>query len=90
MSLADMPAKLYGSLGWRHAFGDRDISSRMAFAGGDIFTESGTVVDRDSLVVDAGFDIALSQQVSLALDYNGSFGAENRAHFFRLLLQARY
>ncbi len=90
MSLADMPAKLYGSLGWRHAFGDRDISSRMAFAGGDIFTESGTVVDRDSLVVDAGFDIALSQQVSLALDYNGSFGAENRAHLFRLLLQARY
>ncbi len=90
IALADMPAKLYGSLGWRHAFGDLDITSRMAFAGGDIFTESGTVVDRDALVVDAGFDIALSQQISLALDYNGSFGAENRAHLFRLLLQARY
>ncbi|WP_349961485.1 autotransporter domain-containing protein [Rhizobium sp. ZPR3] len=90
IALADMPAKLYGALGWQHAFGDLDISSRMAFAGSDIFTESGTVVDRDSLVVDAGFDIALSQQISLALDYNGNFGAENRAHLFRLLLQARY
>ncbi|NEI71715.1 autotransporter domain-containing protein [Rhizobium lusitanum] len=90
VALGDMPAKLYGSLGWRHAFGDLDMTSRMAFAGGDIFTESGTVVDRDSLVVDAGFDIALSEQISLALDYNGSFGAENRAHLFRLLLRARY
>ncbi|MFK0166502.1 autotransporter domain-containing protein [Rhizobium sp. NPDC090279] len=90
IGLSDMPAKLYGALGWQHAFGDLDISSRMAFAGGDVFTEGGTVVDRDSLVVDAGFDIALSQQISLALDYNGSFGAENRAHLFRLLLQARY
>jgi len=62
----------------------------MAFAGGDMFTESGTVVDRDSLVVNAGFDIALNEQISLALDYNGNFGAENRAHLFRLLLQARY
>jgi outer membrane autotransporter protein len=90
LTLADMPAKLYGSLGWQHAFGDLNITSRMAFAGGDIFTESGTVVDRDSLVVDAGFDISLSQQISLALDYNGSFGAQNRAHLFRLLLRARY
>jgi outer membrane autotransporter protein len=90
LTLADMPAKLYGSLGWQHAFGNLDITSRMAFAGGDVFTETGTVVDRDSLVVDAGFDISLSQQISLALDYNGSFGAENRAHLFRLLLRARY
>ncbi|MFS8047340.1 autotransporter domain-containing protein [Rhizobium sp. BR 314] len=90
VTIADMPTTLYGSLGWRHAFGGLDITSRMAFAGGDIFAESGTVVDRDSLVADAGFDIALSQQVSLAFDYNGSFGAENRAHLFRLLLQARY
>ncbi|TXI01681.1 MAG: autotransporter domain-containing protein [Rhizobium sp.] len=90
VALGDIPAKLYGSLGWRHAFGDLDITSRMAFAGGDIFGESGTVVDRDSLVVDAGFDIDLSERMSLALDYNGSFGAENRAHLFRLLLQARY
>jgi len=90
IALADMPAKLYGALGWQHAFGNLDISSRMSFAGGDVFTEYGTVVDRDSLVVDAGFDIALSRRISLALDYNGNFGAENRAHLFRLLLQARY
>lgn len=90
VSFGDIPGKLYGMLGWRHAFGDVDITSRMAFAGGDVFTESGSVVDRDSLVVDAGFDIALSQQVSLALNYSGSFGAENRAHLFKLLLQARY
>lgn len=90
IALAGMPAKLYGSLGWRHAFGDLDITSQLAFAGGDIFTENGTVVDRDSLVVDAGFDIALGQQISLAFNYSGSFGAENRAHLFRLLLQARY
>ncbi|TIX87227.1 autotransporter domain-containing protein [Rhizobium sp. P44RR-XXIV] len=90
IALAGMPGKLYGSLGWRHAFGDLDITSRMAFAGGDIFTENGTVVDQDSLVLDAGFDIALSQRVSLAMNYSGSFGAENRAHLFRLLLQARY
>lgn len=90
ISLGDMPGRFYGTLGWRHAFGDLDMTSQLAFAGGDIFTESGTVVDRDSLVVDAGFDLALSQQVSLALNYSGSFGAENRAHLFRLLLQARY
>lgn len=90
IALAGMPGKLFGSLGWRRAFGDLDITSQMAFAGGDIFTESGTVVDRNSLVVDAGLDIALDQQVSLALNYSGSFGAETRAHLFKLLLQARY
>ncbi|MDE1992948.1 MAG: autotransporter domain-containing protein, partial [Rhizobiaceae bacterium] len=89
-AFADTTGTLHGSLGWRHAFGDLNIASQLAFAGGDVFSESGTVVDRDSLVIDAGFDVALNRQLSLAFNYDGSFGSESRAHLFKLLLQARY
>ncbi|MGX5149598.1 autotransporter outer membrane beta-barrel domain-containing protein, partial [Enterobacter hormaechei] len=41
---------LYGSLGWQHAYGDKNTSSRMAFAGSDAFITQGQAVDEDVMV----------------------------------------
>jgi len=69
---------LYGSLGWQHAYGDKKVSSRMAFAGSNTFITQGNAVDEDSLVGDAGVSVRLSRTASIDLGYQGQFGSDTR------------
>lgn len=72
--LADIDARLSGLIGWRHAFGDVTPDARFAFQGGDTFTIRGVPMARDTAVVEAGFDLRLSDSASLGVAYQGQFG----------------
>lgn len=63
---------LYGSLGWQHAYGDKNTSSRMAFAGSDAFITQGQAVDEDVMVGDIGVSVQLSRAATLDVGYQGN------------------
>jgi subtilase-type serine protease len=70
-----------GSLGWRHAYGDVDNSTRQAFiSGGSGFSVEGSALDRDSLMVEAGLDLGVSARQSVGIGYTGELGSNSRNH----------
>lgn len=71
---------LYGSLGWQHAYGDKNTSSRMAFAGSDAFVTQGQVVDDNVMVGDIGVSVKLSRAATLDVGYQGQFGSDTRVN----------
>ncbi|MBZ9868429.1 autotransporter outer membrane beta-barrel domain-containing protein, partial [Mesorhizobium sp. CA15] len=75
LTLGNIEATARGTLGWRHAFGDVTPTSTFAFASGDAFAIAGVPVARDSVVIDAGFDLPISANATLGLSYTGQFGS---------------
>lgn len=73
-ALGDMAARAGGLIGWQHAFGDIASESRLAFAGGDDFTIRGVPMARDSVLLEAGLDLALTGSVNFGAAYQGRFG----------------
>nr|WP_301286247.1 autotransporter domain-containing protein [Serratia nevei] len=71
---------LYGSLGWQHAYGDKNTSSRMAFVGSDAFVTQGQAVDDNVMVGDIGVSVKLSRAATLDVGYQGQFGADTRVN----------
>lgn len=74
IKLGDMAVRLSGLIGWQHAFGDVASESRFAFAGGDNFTVRGAPMARDTALLEAGLDLALTDGVKLGAAYQGRFG----------------
>ena len=69
------------SLGWRHAYGDVDSTTRQAFvSGGSAFSVEGTALDRDSLLVETGLDLGISARQSIGVGYSGELGSNSRNH----------
>lgn len=83
-------AKLHGGIAWRHAFGDVTPESSMRFAGGNAFTVSGAPASRDSIVIEAGAGVALSDNAALSLDFRGEIGGAVRDGTVRAGLSARF
>lgn len=70
-------ARLTGSLGWQHVFGDDVPVSLMTFAtGGDPFAIAGVPLAENVLVVDTGLVVTLAPDATLGITYGGQFGAE--------------
>ena len=69
--------------GWKHLYGDIDSRVRQSYrvAPGliDSFAINGTALDRDSLSLSAGLDLALSPQHSVGLIYNGEAGTNSHS-----------
>ena len=66
-----------GMIGWQHVFGDPVPRSIHGFAAGDAFAVAGNPVARDSLLVEAGFEIPLSPTATISARYAGrSHGTE--------------
>lgn len=76
--LAGREWSVNGMLGWRHAFGDVNPQSVMAFDGGSAFTVAGTAIARDAAMVGVGLRTSLSRTSSVGVSYNGEFGGGNR------------
>ncbi|MEJ8473213.1 autotransporter outer membrane beta-barrel domain-containing protein [Roseibium algae] len=73
--------RVSGSLGWRHAFGDTAPDSVMSYASGSSsFSISGLPLERDTVVFDAGIDMAVSNSTLLDLRYSGQLGAHAQDH----------
>ncbi|MGH8448051.1 autotransporter outer membrane beta-barrel domain-containing protein [Pseudomonas sp.] len=74
----------YVSTHWKHLYGDVDSQVRQSFrhAPGlvDDFTISGTSLDRNSVNLQAGLDLALSQEHTVSLAYSGENGSNSRNH----------
>lgn len=69
------------SVAWRHVYGTVDSSTRQSFlSGGSAFSVEGSALDRNSLLLDAGFDIGLSSTQSIGLGYSGELGGNAQNH----------
>lgn len=67
------------NVGWKHLYGDVTGRSRQGLvSGGSTYRVEGTELDRDSLLVEAGLDLAVSPWHTLGLGYSGETGNDNR------------
>lgn len=69
---------LRAAAGWRHAFGDVESRTRLAFNGSQPFTVSGAPLARDAAFTELGVDIAVSRSATIGISYSGQFGGGNR------------
>ncbi|WP_146119591.1 autotransporter domain-containing protein, partial [Phyllobacterium phragmitis] len=88
--LGGLNARLSGGLGWRHAFGDTPTATQSFSAGGDAFTVTGVPLARDTLVLDAGFTLDLTDSATLGLSYNGQLGSGLADHSAKASLNVRF
>ena len=71
----------FGTVGWRHAFGNTQPGSTLAFAsGGSPFSVVGVPVARDAAVLEVGVDAAVTKNLSLGLSYSGQIGGSYSDH----------
>lgn len=69
------------SAGWKHTYGDLDSRTHQRLAtGGRTYSVEGAALDRDSLMLDAGLDLAISTRHMLGFGYNGEVGNDSRSH----------
>ncbi|WP_028620404.1 autotransporter outer membrane beta-barrel domain-containing protein [Pseudomonas sp. Ant30-3] len=67
------------SAGWKHTYGELDNQTRQRLVTGSRdFTVSGAALDRNSLLVDAGLDLAVTASHSLGIGLNGEVGTDSR------------
>ncbi|MCJ8205769.1 autotransporter outer membrane beta-barrel domain-containing protein [Pseudomonas sp. RGM2987] len=67
------------NVGWKHRYGEvRGLSRQRLANGGNTYTIEGIELDRDSLLVEAGLDLAVSPRHTLGLSYNSETGQDNR------------
>ncbi|TWC14511.1 MULTISPECIES: autotransporter domain-containing protein [unclassified Pseudomonas] len=68
------------NVGWKHLYGNVTGRSRQDLvSGGNTYRVEGTELDRDSLLVEAGLDLAVSPWHTLGLGYSGETGNDNRS-----------
>ena len=78
-------------LGWRHAFSDVPPEAAMLFNdAGTGFTVAGTPIAQDSLLVEAGADVAFSERLSFGVTYNGSFADGANSNAVKLTCALRF
>ena len=69
---------LTAGVGWRHAFGDVNPSSRLAFDVGNAFTVAGAPIARNAALLEAGLDAKVGRNATVGLSYVGQFGSGNQ------------
>jgi outer membrane autotransporter protein len=69
------------SAGWKHTYGDADSKTQQRLAtGGKNYIVEGAALDRDSLMLDAGLELAVSTRHTFGVGYNGEIGNDSRSH----------
>ena len=89
VDLGGIATTLSGGIGWRHAFGDAPTSTH-SFAGGNAFTVAGVPLARDTLVLDAGVEIDLTDNATFGLSYSGQVGSSLSDHGVRASLAVQF
>ena len=89
-TIGGVAATARGMFGWRHAFGDVTPLSTVAFAGGDDFSIAGVPIARDTMLVEAGFDVQLARNTTLGVSYAGQFGPNAFDNGFKANLGAKF
>ena len=66
-------------VGWKHLYGNvRGSSHQRLVRGGNTYIIEGIELDRDSLLLEAGLDLAVSPRHTFGLSYSGETGQDNR------------
>ncbi|WP_223489235.1 autotransporter domain-containing protein [Pseudomonas sp. A-RE-19] len=69
------------SAGWKHTYGDVDSKTQQRLAtGGRNYIVEGAALERDSLMLDAGLELAVSTRHTWGVGYNGEIGNDSRSH----------
>ncbi|WP_187640191.1 autotransporter domain-containing protein [Bosea sp. F3-2] len=90
VAVQGMELSLRGALAWRHAFGDVDPRTTLAFAGSSAFTIAGLPIARDAALAEAGLDLAISRNATLSLSYAGQLATDAQDHSFKGALAVRF
>ncbi|MFD1200249.1 autotransporter domain-containing protein [Brucella gallinifaecis] len=90
IALGATNAKLTGTLGWRHAYGDIIPSSLQSFGGSQAFSVDGVAIAKDVAVLGAGFEVDLSKISTLGINYSGQYGNGAKQNGFNATLNVRF
>ncbi|MEN5276357.1 autotransporter domain-containing protein [Brucella sp. TWI432] len=90
LPLGGASANLKGTLGWRHAYGDISPESTHLFAGSNLFTVEGVAIAKDAALVEAGFDMAITENAKFGLSYVGQFGSGTKQNGFNATLNVKF
>lgn len=88
--LGGIAAVARGMAGWRHAFGDTDALSTARFSSGDSFTTSGTPIDKNAALFEAGLDLAVTPDATIGLTYTGQIGTNAQDHGVNAKLRLKF
>ena len=88
--LGTVPTTARADLGWRHAAGDIDPVSTASFVGSDAFTVAGAPIAKDTAIIEAGLDFALSKDATLGVSYSGQFGSGSQRNGFNAALKVSF
>jgi len=72
--------RVFGTVGWRHVFGDVKPESVLAFSAGQPFTVAGAPLGRDAALVELGAEMAIARTASVRLGYAGQYASDSREH----------
>lgn len=90
LQLGATTANLHGTLGWRHAYGDITPESTQYFAGSNAFTVEGIAIAKDAALIEAGFDVAITEASTLGLSYVGQLGNDTTQNGFNATLNVKF
>ncbi|WP_230978917.1 autotransporter outer membrane beta-barrel domain-containing protein [Ollibium composti] len=88
--LGGMKATARGMIGWRHAFGGTTPLASLAFSGGSPFAIAGVPIAKDTAVLEAGLDFAISDNATLGISYAGQIGSHTRDNGAKANLSVRF
>lgn len=77
---AGRQGRVFGTVGWRHVFGDVKPESVLAFDAGQPFTVAGAPIGRDAALVEVGAEMAIARSATLGLGYAGQYASGSREH----------
>ncbi|MBY4897138.1 autotransporter-associated beta strand repeat-containing protein [Cupriavidus sp. AU9028] len=90
IQLGSLAGTLRGSLGWRHAFGDRTPVSTVGLRGGDSFGVAGVPIAQDAAVIEAGLDVKVGKATTLGVSYSGQFAGDSRSQTVKGMLKVLF
>jgi outer membrane autotransporter protein len=86
-----LPLRLHGMLGWRHAYGDTTLESRLRFSDGSAaFTVAGTPIARNAALIEVGADLGITDRFTLGLSYAGQIAPDARENTVRAEARLRF
>ena len=88
--LGGMQATLRGLVGWRHTLSGATPAMRFNFAGGTGFSVSGAPIAKNTALVEAGLDLAVRENVTFGLSYDGQYSRRTQEHGFNARLRVAF
>lgn len=80
LTLDKFEGSITAGAGWRHAFGDLNPTTKMAFDAGNAFTVAGAPIARNAALLEAGLETSMGRSGTVGLSYAGQFGSGTQDH----------